>query len=180
MRIEVNQTQVLVVDIQEKLFPHIYKKEKVLENSIKLIKGLKLLGTPFILNEQYPKGIGHTIMPIQELLNDEKVFEKVTFSCCKTDETMKEIKKNNKKFVIVFGIEAHVCVMQSVIDLLEAGFIPVLITDCIGSRHPHNRDSAIQRMLSSGAILATYESILFELCVSAKNEAFKEISKIVK
>ena len=180
MRIDPNQTQTLVVDIQEKLYPHIYKKEKVLENSIKLIKGLKLLKTPFVLNEQYPKGIGSTITPIKELLNNETVYEKVTFSCCKTDATMEQIRKNSKKFVIVFGIEAHVCVLQSVLDLLEAGFIPVLITDCIGSRKPHNRDSAIQRMIGAGAILATYESILFELCVSAKNEVFKEISKLVK
>ncbi len=180
MKIDSKQTQVLVIDIQEKLYPHIYKKEKVLENSIKLIKGLKLFKTPFVLNEQYPKGIGSTISPIKELLKDVVVHEKVTFSCCKTDETMETIKSNSKKFVIVFGIEAHVCVMQSVLDLLEAGFMPVLVTDCIGSRSPHNRDSAIQRMIQAGAIPATYESILFELCVSAKNEVFKEISKIVR
>ncbi len=70
--------------------------------------------------------------------------------------------------------------MQSVLDLLEAGFIPIVITDCISSRSSHNKDSSIQRMIQSGAIPATYESILFELCVSAKNEVFKEISKIVK
>ena len=180
MKINVNQTQVLVIDIQEKLYPHIYKNEKVLENSIRLIKGLKLLKTPFTLNEQYPKGIGSTINPIKELLNGEKVYEKVTFSCCQTEATMEQIKNQNKKFVIVFGIEAHVCVMQSVLDLLEAGFIPVVITDCIGSRKPHDKDSAIQRMIQSGAIPSTYESILFELCVSSKNDVFKEISKIVK
>ena len=180
MRIDPNKTQALVVDIQEKLFPHIYKKEKVLENCVKLIKGLRLLNIPFILNEQYPKGIGHTIAPIKELLSVENVHEKTTFSCCKTNETMNSIVKLDKQFIIVFGIEAHVCVLQSVLDLLEAGFIPVLVTDCIGSRSPHNKDSAIQRMIQSGAIPATYESILFELCVSSKHEAFKEISKLVK
>jgi nicotinamidase-related amidase len=180
MQINLNQTQALVIDIQEKLFPHMYKKEEFLENSIKLIKGLELFNIPFTLNEQHPKGIGSTINPIKELLNDKKVYEKVTFSCCKTADTMEEIKRLNKKFVIVFGIEAHVCVMQSVLDLLEAGFIPIVITDCISSRSPHNIDSSIQRMIHSGAILATYESILFELCTSAKNDVFKEISKIVK
>jgi nicotinamidase-related amidase len=180
MRILPNQIQVLVIDIQEKLYPHIYKKETVLQNSIKLIKGLKLFNAPFTLNEQYPKGIGITIAPIKELLEQEKVYEKVTFSCCKTDETLQQIKNHNKKFVIVFGIEAHVCVMQSVLDLLENDFIPVIVTDCIGSREPHNKEIAIQRMVQSGAIPATYESLLFELCVSAKNEVFKEISKIVK
>lgn len=180
MRIDLNQTQVLVVDIQEKLFPHIDKKEKMLQNSIRLIKGLKLFKLPFVLNEQYPRGLGHTIQPIKELLNQEIIHEKVTFSCCQTDTTMKQIKKNSKKFVIVFGIEAHVCVMQSVLDLIEEGFTPILIIDCIGSRSKHDMDVAIQRMLSIGAIPATYESILFELCSSAKNEVFKDISRIVK
>jgi len=180
MRIEPSKSQVLVVDIQEKLFPHIYKKEKVLENIIKLIKGLKLLGIPFVLNEQYPKGIGHTVKPILELLNKEKVYEKVTFSCCKTESTMEQIKNNGKKFVIVFGIETHVCVMQSVIDLIDNGFVPVVVIDCTNSRKPHDKEIAIQRMLSEGAILATYESLLFELCVSAKNEVFKDMSKLIK
>jgi len=180
MQIDLNQTQTLVIDIQEKLYPYMYKKEEFLENSIKLIQGLKLFNIPFTLNEQYPKGIGSTISPIKELLNDEKIYEKITFSCCKTDNTMEHIKKLNKKFVIIFGIEAHVCVMQSVLDLLEDGFIPVVITDCISSRSSHNKDSSIQRMIQSGAIPATYESILFELCVSAKNKVFKEISKIIK
>jgi nicotinamidase-related amidase len=180
MRIDPKSVITLVVDIQEKLFPHMNEYELLLENSIKLISGLKLLNIPFILNEQYPKGIGHTIAPIKELLSDINAYEKVTFSCCKTDATMKAIQKENKKFVIVFGIEAHVCVLQSVLDLLEVGFIPVLVTDCISSRKESDKVVAIQRMVQVGAIPATSESLLFELCVSAKNEAFKEISKLIK
>ncbi len=180
MRINPDETQALVVDIQEKLYPHINNNEQLLKNTLILIKGLKLLKTPFVLNEQYPKGIGHTIEPIKELLKDENTYEKVTFSCCKTDETMSAIKKNSKKFVIVFGIEAHVCVLQSVLDLLEAGLIPVVVTDCIDSRDSNNKRVAIERMIQAGAIPTTYESLLFELCISAKNEVFKEISKLVR
>jgi nicotinamidase-related amidase len=180
MRIQSNQTQALVVDIQEKLFPHMKGKEQFLSTTLKLIKGLQLLKIPFILNEQYPKGIGHTITPIKELLTNENAYEKTTFSCCKNESTMQTIKNKDKKFVIVFGIEAHVCVLQSVIDLLEAGFIPVLVTDCISSRNPYDKEIAIKRMENEGAILTTYESLLFELCVNAKNAVFKEISKLVK
>lgn len=180
MRIQTNQTQALVVDIQEKLFPHMANKEELLETTIKLIKGLELLNIPFILNEQYPKGIGHTITPIKELIAKENPYEKFTFSCCKNEETLKAIQNNDKKFVIVFGIEAHVCVLQSVLDLLNEGFIPVLVTDCISSRNPNDKEIAIKRMEQSGAILTTYESLLFELCVSSKNDIFKEISKLVK
>ena len=180
MRIQTDQTQALIVDIQEKLFPHIHNKDEILKNSIKLIKGLKLFDIPFIINEQYPKGIGHTISPIKDLLEDTQVYEKVTFSCYKTKTTMEKIKDINKKFVIIFGIEAHVCVMQSVLDLLEDGFIPILVTDCINSRNPNDKEVAITRMIQAGAIPTTSESLLFELCVSAKNEVFKEISKLVK
>ena len=180
MRIQSDKAQALVVDIQEKLFPHMSEKEQFLSTTIKLIKGLKLLKIPFIINEQYPKGIGHTITPIKELLEDENPYEKTTFSCCKTDSTMQAIKNKNKKFVIVFGIETHVCIMQSVLDLLEAGLTPVLVTDCVSSRNPYDKEIAIRRMENEGAILTTYESLLFELCIDAKNEVFKEISKLVK
>ena len=180
MRIDPNQTQALVVDIQDRLFPHINNNEQLLQNSITLIKGLKLLKIPFILNEQYPKGLGHTIKPIKELLKEEIAYEKVTFSCCQTDATMHAIKNKNKKFIIVFGVEAHVCVLQSVLDLLEAGFAPVLVTNCIGSRDSNDKRVAIDRMTQAGAIPTTYESLLFELCASAKNSSFKEISKLVK
>ncbi|WP_024953800.1 hydrolase [Sulfurospirillum arcachonense] len=180
MRIDLQQTQALVVDIQEKIFPHISNNELLLKNTLKLIKGLKILQVPFILNEQYPQGIGYTIEPIKELLKNEIAYEKFTFSCCKTDTTMNVIKQNKKKFVIVFGIEAHVCVLQSVLDLLEHGFIPVLVTDCINSRNSNDKTVAIQRMIQAGAIPTTYESILFELCLSSKNEIFKELSAVVK
>jgi len=180
MRIESNKTQVLIVDIQEKLFPHMDKQKQLFSKIIKLIQGLKLFKIPFILNEQYPKGIGNTIAPIKELLIKEKTYEKTSFSCCKNLTTMEKIRDNNKKFVIVFGIEAHVCVMQSVLDLLENNFIPILVTDCISSRNPYDKKIAIKRMENAGAILATYESILFELCSDAKNDVFKDISKIVK
>ena len=180
MRIDPNKTQALVVDIQERLYPHINNNEQLLQNTITLIKGLKLLNIPFILNEQYPKGLGHTITPIKEILKDEIAYEKVTFSCCKTEDTMKAIQEKNRKFVIVFGVESHVCVLQSVLDLLETGFVPVLVTDCTDSRKSNDKRVAIERMIQAGAMPTTYESLLFELCSSAKNSAFKEISKLIK
>jgi len=96
MRVKLNQSMALVVDVQEKLFPHMNSKEKLLDNCIKLIKGLKLLEVSFLLNEQYPKGLGQTHGTIKELLANDEVFEKFTFSCCKTDKT-KEAIKNTKK-----------------------------------------------------------------------------------
>ncbi len=180
MRIETDQTLAIVIDIQEKLFPHMNQKELLLQNCEKLIKGLKLLEIPFVLNEQYPQGIGPTISQIKDLLKDQKVYEKFTFSCCKTEKTRLAIKEQNKKFIILFGIEAHVCVLQSALDLLALGYIPVVISDCISSRKGYDKKTALQRMAKEGAIITTYESLLFELCVSSKNEAFKAISKLIK
>jgi nicotinamidase-related amidase len=180
MRIKTEQTMALVVDIQERLFPHMNQKDILLENCVKLAKGLKLLNIQFILNEQYPKGIGTTIAPIKKLIPRNKVFEKFTFSCCKTTPTKDAIEKIDKKFIIVFGIEAHVCVLQSVLDLIELGYTPVVVSDCVSSRKQNDKEVALLRMSQSGAIITTYESLLFELCVSSKNEAFKEISKLIK
>ncbi len=180
MRIKTEQTMVLVVDIQEKLFPYMNQKDILLENCVKLIKGLKLLNITFVLNEQYPKGIGATISEIKELIPKNKVYEKFTFSCCKTEPTKDAIKKIDKRFVIVFGIEAHVCVLQSVLDLIELGYTPIVISDCISSRKQSDKEVALLRMSQSGAIISSCESILFELCVSSKNEVFKDISKLIK
>ncbi|MDX1810137.1 MAG: isochorismatase family protein [Sulfurospirillaceae bacterium] len=180
MRINPDEVFALAIDIQERLFPHMHDKDILLENTLKLVKGLKLLGIDFVLNEQYPKGIGHTLEPIRDILRDEKAHEKVTFSCCKTEDTMDVIKAQDKKYVIIFGIEAHVCVLQSVLDLIESGYIPVLVTDCISSRKENDKNIAILRMTQAGAIPTTYESLLFELCVSAKHKTFKEISSLIK
>jgi nicotinamidase-related amidase len=157
-----------------------YEKELFLEKTLKLVQGLQLLEIPVLLNEQYKKGLGETIEPIREILLDKNSFEKTTFSCCKNNSTLEEIKKRDKKFVIVFGIETHVCVLQTILDLKEEGFIPILVEDATTSRNPNDKKIAIQRIISEGSVVTTYESLLFELCVSSKNKAFKEISKLVK
>jgi len=180
MKISKDNSICLVVDIQEKLFPHMFKKEILVKNLVKLIKGLKLLNLEFILNEQYPKGLGKTIPQVKELLENEKINEKFTFSCYKNETVSQKLKNSNKKFVILFGIETHVCVLQTALDLIEENFIPVVVADCVSSRKESDKDFALQRLLQSGAILTTYESLLFELCETAKNPVFKEISKIVK
>ncbi len=180
MKISKDNSICLVVDIQEKLFPHMFQKEILVKNLVKLIEGLKLLNLEFILNEQYPKGLGKTIPKIKELFEKEKVNEKFTFSCYKNETVSQKLKERGKKFVILFGIETHVCVLQTALDLLEEDFIPVVVADCVSSRKESDKNFALQRLSQCGAILTTYESLLFELCESAKNPVFKEISKIVK
>ena len=180
MRIRVEDALFCLVDVQERLFPHIGNKEILEKNLLTLVKGLKVLNVPFIVNEQYKKGIGETIPSLKELVETYSSYEKTTFSCCQNNETMKAIRNTNKKVVIVAGIETHVCVLQTCIDLLENGFKVVLVTDCCSSRKENDTKFAIKRLIQAGVIPTTYESILFELTLDAKNPCFKEISSLVK
>lgn len=180
MRINVEDAAFCLVDVQERLFPHMANKEVIEKNLVTLIKGLRLHNLPFIINEQYKKGIGETIPALKELVESDPHFEKTMFSCCKNEPTMQAIQATGKKVVIVAGIETHVCVMQTCLDLLEAGLQPVLVTDCVSSRAEYNTVMAIERMVQAGVIPTTYESILFELTLNAKNPVFKEISALVK
>ncbi|WP_157278730.1 hydrolase [Aliarcobacter butzleri] len=180
MRIRVEDALFCLVDVQERLFPHIGNKEILEKNILTLVKGLKVLNVPFIVNEQYKKGIGETIPSLKELVETYSSYEKTTFSCCQNNETMKAIRNTNKKVVIVAGIETHVCVLQTCIDLLENGFKVVLVTDCCSSRKENDTKFAIKRLIQAGVIPTTYESILFELTLDAKNPCFKEISSLVK
>lgn len=180
MRIAKDETIALVVDVQERLFGHIFNHEKLLHNMTILLQGLKHLNVPCIINEQYKKGLGETIPEIQAIVTADAHFEKVTFSCLQNPPTKEAVLAYKKKYAIVMGVETHVCVMQTCLDLLDSGMQPVLIVDCIGSRKQGDHDIAIQRLAHAGVILASYESILFELCESAKEPAFKAISHLVK
>lgn len=180
MRIKKEDTIAVVVDVQSRLFPFIYDNEKLSSNIVKLVKGLKALGIGIIVTVQYSKGLGETIEPIKEALGDFAHLEKMSFSCCGFPDFTSELVKSGKKNVIVCGIESHVCVLQTVLDLLESKFQPVLIEDCVSSRNPNDKKIAVERMRQEGAIISTYESILFELLEVSGTDTFKEISKIVK
>ncbi|WP_019673153.1 isochorismatase family protein [Psychrobacter lutiphocae] len=181
-RIVRDNTQALIIDVQQRLAPHIYRNEDVLHKTVTLIQGLQILGVPIMLNEQYKKGLGETLPEIMDVLDvsKTKIVEKVTFSVCDNDEAWYHVAQQNRTSVIVCGIEAHVCVMQTVLDLLDNGMQPVVIADAIGSRDSYDRRQAIRRMRRAGAVITTTEAILFELCRSSKDPAFKAISQLIK
>lgn len=170
----------LIIDIQERLLPHMTANGLLLRNTQILIKGLQALGIPLLLTEQYTKGLGFTVPEIKEILQDINSIEKTAFSCCDESSFEANLHHLNRKTVIIAGIEAHVCVLQTAIDLKEQGFTPVIVDDCVSSRKPTDKAIAMQRLLASGAIISTYESILFELCRFAGSNTFKTISKLVK
>jgi nicotinamidase-related amidase len=180
MRILKDESIAIIVDVQERLFPHIYESEQLSKNIQILIQGLKALEVPVKVTEQYKKGLGETIEPIKEMLADSWYVEKIAFSCCDEPKFFAEIESHPKRTIILAGIEAHICLMQTAIDLKENGFRPVIVEDCVASRNPENKRIAIERMRQEGITVTSYESLLFELCRYAGNDAFKTISKLVK
>jgi len=180
MRILRDNAIAMVIDIQERLFPHIDRHDEIEKNCAILIEGLQQLGIPMIVTEQYPKGLGPTISPLKALLSETPPVEKMTFSCCGVTGVTDRLAHSGRRQVIVFGIEAHVCVLQTTLDLLDLGYQPVVIADCISSRKPDDKRTAVHRMRQSGAFVSSFESILFELCRTAGTEEFKAISRLVK
>ena len=180
MRILKENTLALIIDVQDRLFPHINENKLLEKNLLLLITGLKVLEVPVIYTEQYPKGLGHTIPSINELLVSYPMVEKTTFSCCDEPLFMKSVGDYGKQNIIIAGIECHVCVLQTVLDLLQRGISPVVIEDCVSSRKPNDRKIALKRMRQEGAVVSTTESILFELARVSGTEQFKAISKLVK
>jgi len=178
VRIDKDQSLVLVVDIQEKLLPHIENKEVLVHKTVTLVKGIRALGIPYIAARQYPQGLGDTILELRPYFNS--YCDKMTFSCCGNEALMAELHGTGRKKIIIAGIEAHICVLQTVIDLSASGFLPIVVTDAIGSRNGHDYKMALKRMEYEGAILTTVESVLFELCYQAGTEEFKTISRLVK
>jgi len=179
-RILRQDTLALLIDVQEKLFPHIHEHEILRQNILKLVSGLKILKIPLILTEQYPKGLGPTIPMLAEELNDQDPVQKIAFSCCDEPSFMKQLTGSWKKTVLIAGIESHVCVLQTVIDLISCGFQTVVVEDCVSSRKPDDKKTAIERMRQSGSVITTCESILFELTRYSGTEEFRAVSKLVK
>lgn len=173
-------TRLLIVDMQEKFVPVIDEIEDVIENCVKLMSGAKILGIPISATEQYPKGLGSTIPEIAAHL-EGKVPEKLDFSCLNAlDWAESGHEPDGRSRVIVAGIETHVCILQTVLDLLAYGFRVYIPADAVSSRRSFDYEVALQRMAESGAVITTTESILFELCQTAAAPEFKEISRLVK
>lgn len=176
MRIERTDAVGLVIDYQEKLVPAMNEKEQLIQNTRILLEGLKILDVPMILTQQYTKGLGMTTETITEAVGHTEYVDKIRFSAY---EDVKE-QIQGKRFVIVCGMESHICVLQTVIELKEAGFIPVLVTDCIASRKEKDKEMALIRAQQEGAILTTYEAVLFELLKAAGTETSKKIQKLIR
>ena len=174
-----DETLLLIVDVQEKLIKSIRNNQLIIFNIKKLINTCNLLNVRIAITEQNPKKLGKTLESITEN-NEYPHFEKMEFSCSKNTNFINYINKNNFKNIIVCGIESHICILQTSIDLLQKGINVLIPRDAIGSRHEIDNDTAFMRLIFSGAVASTTESLICELCKTSSRKEFKEVSKILK
>ena len=182
-RLDRKQTLLAVIDIQEKFSSVVHRFDEVQRNVDRLIRGCHLLGVPFALTEQYPKGLGHTTPELQQSITETyavKPVEKICFSSHGCAEFAEQLQRAGRKQILLAGIEAHVCIWQTALDLLDAGYEVQIVADAVSSRSAENREIALRRLEQEGAKLTSTEMALFEMTVQAGTAEFKEISKLVK
>lgn len=172
-------SRLLIVDVQEKLFPAIAHANRMLENCVKLLTAAKAMQVPCFATEQYPKGLGGTMPRLARLLPQPP--EKVRFSCCEALAWGSAAEQPDGRFqVVVAGIEAHVCILQTVLDLLALGYQVFVPADAVSSRAELDWRFALDRMCNCGATITTTESVMFEWCEVAGTSEFKELIRLIK
>ena len=176
MLIERDRSALLVVDIQERLLPHIHEGQAVLDNAVWLVKVAQRLGVPVMLSEQYPKGIGHTVAVLRELTLPEHVAEKQHFSCVAA-QCLDGLQGSERPQVVVAGTESHVCVLQTVLDLHAQGIEVYVVADAVGSRRPSDKELALARMRGHGVRIVSREMVAFEWLKQAGTEEFRQVSR---
>lgn len=175
-----DSTALLIIDIQDKILSVMHNSEMVIENTLKLIRGFKILNLPIFYTEQYPKGLGPTAPALLEELHGLSGIQKLTFSCFGADKLFDRLIDNKISQVVVAGIETHVCVQQTVLDLLANSFQVNVPADAVSSRRELDYTISLQRLQKHSAEVTTTESILFELLNVCGTDEFKRISKIIK
>jgi nicotinamidase-related amidase len=173
-----DDTAVLVVDVQERLLPAIRDGQRVVWNIRRLLEAARILGLSVVATEQYPRGLGKTVAELAERL--DVIPEKLMFSCRGCPEIFRDLREQGRSKILVTGIEAHVCVQQTVLDLIGDGFRAYVPVDAVGSRFDIDYTTALRRMDSAGAALLSTEAALFEWCELAGTPEFKQISALAR
>ncbi|HOV04642.1 MAG TPA: hydrolase [Hyphomicrobiales bacterium] len=177
------RSQLLVIDIQERLLPAMADSAAVLRNAGIVIAAARRLKVPVVLTEQYPKGLGPTVPEIVAAAGEARVFEKLAFSAMRDARTAKALvdrRGSGRPQVVVCGIEAHVCVLQTALDLKERGFDVFVVADAVSSRVRGSHETALQRMAAAGVVAVTAEMVAFEWVEAAGTDDFKAIARLVK
>jgi nicotinamidase-related amidase len=178
--LKLEDTVLVVIDIQGKLAQLMHQREELFNNARLMIKGAQILEVPILLTEQYPQGLGPTIPEIAELLEDIEPITKIAFSCCGEKNFNEAFAHLGRKQALLVGIETHVCVWQTVHDLLESEYEVHVAADAVSSRSPVNKEIGLQKMRDAGAKITCVETAFFELMRVAEGPQFKAVSKLLK
>jgi nicotinamidase-related amidase len=174
-------TGLLVIDIQEKFKPAIARFDTVVVKAVTLIRAFGILHMPVFSTEQYPQGLGPTVKPVADILPvDAAPLTKKTFSCCGAQGFMEQFERSGISAIALCGIETHVCVYQTALDLIDKGFTLIAVADAMASRNDLDHATAIERIRQAGGIILTVEMFLFDLLKTAESPDFREIQKLVK
>ena len=176
MLIDADRSLLLVIDLQEKLLPAIHDHERVAADVLWLVRAAQRIGVPVAATEQYPRGLGRTAKAIRDLLPEDAVATKNHFSCVAA-QCLGALPGADRPQVVIAGAEAHVCVLQTALELLEEGKEIYVVADGVGSRRPADRDFALSRMRQEGARIVTREMVVFEWLGEAGTALFKDVSK---
>ncbi|MBI3977957.1 MAG: hydrolase [Chloroflexi bacterium] len=174
------ESGLLVVDVQERLYPHIHQREALLDRVTRLVEACRLLGVPVALTEQYRRGLGSTIPELGTTIIPYPVFEKVTFSAFGSDELVTWLEETRLRTLLLCGIEAHICVQQTVLDALARGLNVQVAADCVGARRELDCRLALERMRQAGAVITTWEAIVYELLGQAATDEFRSVLPLLK
>lgn len=175
-----DNSAVLLVDYQERFVPVLPENDQTLKNIKLLLNGANIYALPVWVSEQVPEKLGPTIADLKNITRNAKYFSKKSMSCCGQAGFVDELKKNNIKQVAVCGIEAHVCVLQTSLDLLNQNFQVHLVSDAITSRVPYNKPIAVEKVRSAGGIISSVETVLFEMAYEAGSDEFKKLQQLFK
>ena len=178
----INDSVLVVIDVQEKLISAMPKgvKERVIERVNVILTAAKTLSAPVIVTEQYPKGLGPTIKELSTQLSDNTlIFEKTTFSATKLNAFMTGLESTGRKQVILVGMETHICVLQTALELQKQGFQVFVVEDAVSSRSKANQYNALQRLRSAGVIITNVESVVFEWLEDASQPDFKTLAQLI-
>ncbi len=175
-------TQLLIIDYQEKLFPHVFHSGEILPRVELMIKFARMANLPMVVSEQYPKGLGKTIDELSSLLkesSDYKPFPKTSFNCFGNEALKETLKKSGKQNLLIMGIETHICVLQTLLAAIREDFKVFLLVDTVGSRDKQDHNFALMQAETAGAVLTTVETVIYQLVKNSKYPRFKEVIDLI-
>lgn len=179
--LQAEQVALVVVDVQEKLVPAMNSRvsAELIQHIALLLEGFEALELPVIATEQYSKGLGHTVNQLSAATR-QSCIEKTSFSCCGEPDFIAALEKSGARQVLLVGMEAHVCVLQTLLELLDRGYVVHLVKDAICSRFKSDFETAVATAAAAGAVITSTEIVLFQLVGDAKHPGFKTVSQLAR